>query len=202
MSVQTRSRSRQDLMVKPGTAAFPMQCLTVCQFAAGAAAAAEDHSTGVKTFSWRTILQASQSLDFVLSLEKCKILIALKGMRRSPGFLANMIPDTSRFFSPLSKNQFLVSPKLEEIQKVSVVKQKACALAHLQSKLLFRCCPYHEKKSTMVFSPLPPAQQVFKERRENTPRIKILCCKEHCDLNHPEISCLHKRIVLSKLLFC
>lgn len=102
-----------------------------------------------KTFSQRIILQASLSLDLVLSLEKCKISIALKRVRRSAELLANMIPDTPRFFLSVQK-------PVEEIQNMSVVKQKA-AVIHLQSELLFRCSPYHGKKSTMVFCPLPPA---------------------------------------------
>lgn len=142
-----------------------------------------------KTFSQRTILQANLSLDFVLSLEKCKIWIVLKGVRRSPGFLANVIPDTPRFFLSVQK-------PIEEIQNVSMVKQKA-ALTHLQSELLFRCFPYHGKNQQWLslLSHLPN-----RSSRRHTPKIKILCCKEHGDLNNPEISRLHKSNVLSKLL--
>lgn len=96
MPVQTRSRSRQDLMATTWAGAFSMQCLSlsVCWWHC----CSRGSRLQEKTFSQRTILQASLSLDLVLSLEKCKIWIALNGVRRSPGFLANMIPGTPWFF--------------------------------------------------------------------------------------------------------
>lgn len=73
-----------------------LHCVSVCWWCCC--------SRGSRSGRRRLSLQASLSLQLVsLSLEKCKIWIDLKGMRKQPRFLVKMLPDTPRFFSPCPK---------------------------------------------------------------------------------------------------
>lgn len=139
--------------LQPGQVHFPCSA-SVCQCADGTAAAEVHDCRRRHSLREPSCRQAwAWTLFFLWRNVKSELL--WMGREDHLDFLQTWSQTHQDFFPSVQK-------PVEEIQNISVVKQKA-ALTHLQSELLFRCCPYPGRKSTMVFSPLPPAQQVFKE---------------------------------------